>query len=290
MGLLRFELKSMAPEADKDIYFTPVEQNMVDEFISFREVGGLSNNWLYHIRQFITTYLDYVDWNIDKKKTLEYLNKIQKRYSITAYRKQVYQIRKFLSFIHIDWAKDINPPPEPHYMPKRITLDAINDTLLYFKEHRFHKQIKAIILLGISSGLRAEELYQLTLEDINLEKRTIYINHNPSNGQSTKTKMSRVSFFNEETKQAIIEYISFYHNSRLRCLFNQYHIERLFRDAPIQVKDLRKFFSQEWDRRGGPTSIKKILMGHSMRNDVDLMHYNAQSPDDLKQIYDKVMC
>jgi integrase/recombinase XerD len=58
---------------------------------------------------------------------------------------------------------------------------------------------------------------------------------------------------------------------------------------PLQVKDLRKFFSQEWDRRGGPTSIKKILMGHSLRNDVDLMHYNAQSPDDLKQIYDKVM-
>ena len=36
---------------------------------------------------------------------------------------------------------------------------------------------------------------------------------------------------------------------------------RKFKDALIQVKDLRKFFSQEWDRRGGPTSIKKILMG-----------------------------
>ena len=34
---------------------------------------------------------------------------------------------------------------------------------------------------------------------------------------------------------------------------------------------------------------KKILMGHSLKGDVDLMHYNAQSPDDLKKIYDKVM-
>jgi integrase/recombinase XerD len=63
----------------------------------------------------------------------------------------------------------------------------------------------------------------------------------------------------------------------------------LFKGAPIRVKDLRKFFSQEWDRRGGPTSIKKILMGHSMRGDVDLMHYNCQSEEDLKKIYDKVM-
>jgi integrase/recombinase XerD len=66
-------------------------------------------------------------------------------------------------------------------------------------------------------------------------------------------------------------------------------LERLFEESPIQVKDLRKFFSQEWDRRGGPTSIKKILMGHSLKGDVDLMHYNAQSEKDLKKIYDKVM-
>jgi integrase/recombinase XerD len=63
----------------------------------------------------------------------------------------------------------------------------------------------------------------------------------------------------------------------------------LFRNAPIQVKDLRKYFSQEWDRRGGSTSIKKILMGHSLKGDVDLMHYNCQSGGDLKRIYDKVM-
>jgi integrase/recombinase XerD len=75
----------------------------------------------------------------------------------------------------------------------------------------------------------------------------------------------------------------------VKCLFNQRYLERIFKNTSIQVKDLRKFFSQEWDRRGGPTSIKKILMGHSLKNDVDLMHYNAQSEEDLKKIYDRVM-
>jgi integrase/recombinase XerD len=48
------------------------------------------------------------------------------------------------------------------------------------------------------------------------------------------------------------------------------------------------FQKLEWDRRGGPTSIKKILMGHSLKGDVDLMHYNCQSEEDLKRVYDKV--
>ncbi len=66
-------------------------------------------------------------------------------------------------------------------------------------------------------------------------------------------------------------------------------MSKIITNAPIRVKELRKYFSQEWDRRGGPTSIKKILMGHSLKGDVDLMHYNCQSEEDLKKIYDKVM-
>ena len=138
--------------------------------------------------------------------------------------------------------------------------------------------------------MSAEELYQLEINDIDLDSRIVHINHNPNNGQSTKTKMSRISFFTDDVKDALSEYFTYFrNNNNLKQLFSQSHIMRLFRDAPIHVKDLRKFFSQEWDRRGGPTSIKKILMGHSMKGDVDLMHYNAQSPEDLKKIYDRVM-
>jgi integrase len=127
-------------------------------------------------------------------------------------------------------------------------------------------------------------------QDIDIDNKTVRINHNPKNGQTTKTQKSRVSFFTDETKQALMEYFDFYEkNNGLKWLFNFSHIRRIFRDVPIHVKDLRKSFSQTWDKRGGQTSIKKLLMGHSTRSDVDLMHYNGQSEDDLKQIYEKVM-
>ena len=108
--------------------------------------------------------------------------------------------------------------------------------------------------------------------------------------KTTKTGETRISFFTDNTATIISDYLRFYKDDcKLKYLFNHCQIRREFKNAPVRVKHLRKFFSQEWDRRGGPTSIKKILMGHSLKGDVDLMHYNAQSEEDLKKIYDNVM-
>ncbi len=242
------------------------------------------------VHHYLKNYLLYVDYRIDKTKSILYFKQIKEKYAIATYKKQMYQIIKFLTYYDIGWAKDIELPSDPVYYPKRINVEMIQQTLSHFEGHQYFKQIKAIVLLGASSGMRAEEMYQLNPEDIDVENRIIHINHNPSNGQTTKTFQSRVSFFTKEAEEAYIEYLAYFNNGcGLERLFSQTHMIHLFRNAPIRAKDLRKSFSQEWDRRGGPTSIKKILMGHSMRGDVDLMHYNAQSPEDLKAIYDRVM-
>ena len=197
------------------------------------------------------------------------------------------QIRKFLVYLDVEWARHINTPPEPYYTPKRVTHEDIQETLKCVSKHGL--RYVALTLLGASSGMRAEEMYQLNLGDIDLDNRTIRIRHNPRNGQTTKTGKSRIAFFNAETQLALQEFIkTFNENKKMKYLFLKKDCEIVFHDAPFQVKDLRKFFSQEWDRQGGPTSTKKILMGHSLRGDVDLMHYNYQSEEDLKKIYDKV--
>ena len=76
--------------------------------------------------------------------------------------------------------------------------------------------------MGSTSGMRAEEIYQLEIEDIDIENRVVYIYHNPSNGQTTKTRRNRVSFFNEEAQRSLLEYLDYYENSRcLKKLFIQ---------------------------------------------------------------------
>jgi len=167
-------------------------------------------------------------------------------------------------------------------------VEDINKTIQIFKNHPTGDRYITLTLLGATSGMRPKEMYQLQPENIDLENRVVHVNNDPDKGQTTKTKKNRIALFNEETRRAIEKYLQLYSNSnRIKQLFSKRQCERIFSKTSLQVKDLRKFFSQEWDRRGGSTSIKKILMGH--RGDVDLRHYNAQNPDDLKIIYSEIM-
>ena len=262
----------------------------VTEYLNILGLSGVTTDHLNEVKRALIRYLKYVNYKLDKAKSIEYFKKIQAQFSISYYKKQMYQIKKLLSYFKMEWASEIKLPPDPHYLPKRISAEDISNTLEYFGGDINYKRFKALTLLGSTSGLRAEELYALTPDDIDLENRIIHVRHDPKNNHSTKTGKSRVSFFTPQAKDALEEYLNEYSNgSRLRTLFSKKTLEIAFKDAPIQVKDLRKAFSQEWTRRNGSSGVKKILMGHSLRNDVDLMHYNAQSPDDLKQIYDKVM-
>jgi len=262
----------------------------IENFLNILELSGITSKHKKEVHRTLKNYSKYILFETNKVKSLSYFKHLKDTCSIAYYKKQMYQVRKFLNHLNVEWAKDIILPSDPVYYPKRISLDDIHETLSYFEEHKYFKQVKALILLGSTSGMRAEEIYQLEIEDIDIENRVVYIHHNPSNSQTTKTRRSRVSFFNEEAQRCLSGYIDYFENNRcLKKLFSQTHLERLFSSAPIRVKDLRKFFSQEWDRRGGPTSIKKILMGHSLKGDIDLMHYNCQSEEDLKKIYDRVM-
>ena len=267
----------------------PVKIEDLRAYLSLLEVNGLSNGWIYTIEHHLLKYLEFTGWMADKAKTLEYLKLLKEKASTSYYRKISYQIRKFLSYLNIEWAKDIKPPKEPDYEARRITAGDIIATIEYFRTSEYFIQLKALILLGATSGLRAEELYKLTMDDIDLANRVVYVRHNPKEGKTTKTSKSRISFFSMEAKEALEEYFNFFKHARLKKLFSKTHIERLFRKAPIRVKDLRKFFSQQWERLNGSYAVKELLLGHSIKRSVDLQHYTYLDEEDLRQVYEQVM-
>ncbi len=267
-----------------------VSKQQVEEYVSLREIEGLNKGWIKSIERFLLDYVDVVNWRVSKDTTFEYLKTIQKNFSISYYRKKACQIRRFLLYLDCDWAEYIKLPRIPQQQIKRVTIEDVHKTLEIFKNRKNGERYVALTLLGATSGMRPKEMYQLQPENIDLENMVVHVNHNPDDGQMTKTKKQRIALFDERAKQALEVYLQIYSKSKkLKKLFSKRQCERVFERSPLLVKDLRKFFSQEWDRSGGPTSIKKILMGHSLKGDVDLRHYNYQSEDDLKRIYDKVM-
>ncbi|MEM2508708.1 MAG: site-specific integrase, partial [Candidatus Thermoplasmatota archaeon] len=194
--------------------------------------------------------------------------------------KEALQIKKFLRYLKIEWADEIEIPKMKDYQPKRITIEDVKNLLSFIKNKDKFGRYKALILLGATSGMRAEEIYKLQKDDIHLNERKIVVR-----AEIAKTKKTRICFFSKETKEALENFL----RKDIEKLFPQDVIHKDFRFAPLKVKDLRKFFSQEWDRRNGNYFAKRILMGHSLKKDIDASHYTYLDEDDLKAVYDKVM-
>jgi len=267
-----------------------ITEQQLHEYLSLRKIEGSCPEWIQGIQRYLLRYLKYVNWKADREKTIHYLTLEQGKCFVSTYRKKVYQIRKFLVYCGYSWINEVKPPQEPEITLKRISTDDIRKTLNMVSTTGKGERYVALVLLGATSGLRSEELYQLTPDDIDLDNRIVYVRHAPSEGKTTKTKHSRVSFFTNEARHALSQYLTIYSGaSTLSPLFPKGQCIQAMKHTLVQVKDLRKYFSQQWDRFGGPTGAKKRIMGHSLKGDIDLSHYNYQSSEDLRVIYDKVM-
>ena len=102
-------------------------------------------------------------------------------------------IKQFLTFIGAsDIADQIKVPKRSKKVIKpdhiKALLAEVDEKI--DKEH-LRLRLRLAILLSVTSGLRAEELYRLRLNDIDIENRTIYVR-----AEIAKDYEDRVTFFN----------------------------------------------------------------------------------------------
>lgn len=82
----------------------------------------------------------------------------------------------------------------------RINLPTKEDLRIAFNTFETIRD-KALLLLYASSGLRRQEILDLTFDDIDLDKRMLAPNRN------CRTKHTYVSFYNEEAEKVLEEYL-----------------------------------------------------------------------------------
>ena len=195
-----------------------------------------------------------------------------------------------MRFLGISWASTIKLPKRTKKLPTRISINRLHSFLELDNEFDWSKEspkikslrLRAFLILGAVSGMRPHELYGLTPEQIDLNSRSIKLEH-------TKTDEPRYTFFNHEAQREIEMLLDL--KPKLP-LFPKRVIQKTFtamkdKTDNLQAMHLRKFFSSTSDKLGMPTGVKKRLMGHSINGDVDLIHYSALAFDDLKAIYDR---
>ncbi|KXB05808.1 hypothetical protein AKJ52_03020, partial [candidate division MSBL1 archaeon SCGC-AAA382C18] len=194
-------------------------------------------------------------------------------------------IKQFLDDHGVDWVDSIKNPKPSKNKPKIMNREDVQKFLERMEkadtEDKYIFRAKTAVILSDVSGMRPYEIYRLDWKDVSIDERIINL---PA--EKTKTKEERIVVFNDEVRE---------HLNRLKQLFPErpFHgksvylvTQKLDPKPNLKLKHCRKYFSQQWDRNGGPTSVKEMLIGHF--GNVDLTNYNGQLAEDLKKIHDGV--
>jgi integrase len=145
---------------------------------------------------------------------------------------------------------------------------------------------KAIFLLFATSGLRKHEVRNLTLNDVDIEKRMII-----PKGNESRTKRTWVTLFNAECEQALREYLQRSKLTPESRLFTEKAIRKTFKRGfartgiHITPQILREWFCCEMGELGVADRYVDAFCGRIPRS-ILARHYTDFSPERLKRIYD----
>jgi len=151
----------------------------------------------------------------------------------------------------------------------------------------FSLKYKALLLMYATSGLRESELLSATFSDINLEKRMVILSRNSS------TKQTWVTFFNEEAKEALMNYLATRKGGDKRVFPTERRsVIKMFRKigervgVDITPQKLRDWFCCEMGELSVPDRYIDAFCGRVPRS-ILARHYTDYSPERLKRIYDR---
>jgi integrase len=175
--------------------------------------------------------------------------------------------------------------PHQIFKPKQILN---KEQLVQFYKCLETVKEKALFMLYATTGLRRDEILSLKPEDIDFNKRMITPNNH--NGE---TKKSWVSFYNEETDEALKEYLTT-KKSRSQRLFpmQRNEVVELWKSArektgiDITPQKLRQWFCSEMLRLGVSETYVDAFCGRVPKS-VLARHYTDFSPQKLEEIYEK---
>jgi integrase len=178
--------------------------------------------------------------------------------------------------------------PKRTYLPKTVPS---KEELRRFFEALDEDRDRAFFLLAATSGLRRSELLNLSLDDLDLENRTVIPRHAHENGS---TKNSWVSCFNNEALSYLQRYLDNRptDNDKRLWIVGETAFRKAFNRANkktglhITPQVLRFWVANEMSRLGMSDRFIDALQGRTPRS-ILARHYSDFSVERLKEAYDK---
>jgi len=187
--------------------------------------------------------------------------------------------REYIDTEVADGFKISNIGPKPTSVPTKQELQSFYEALDTPRD-------KAIFLMYASSGLRATELVQLTMADIDEEERMLIPD------KESESKQTWVSFYNEEAAEAFEAYKPQREPSDERVfqmakptVVSMFQRTSKKSGVKITPQSLRRWFASEMASLGIDSSYIDAFCGRTPDSVLE-KHYLDYSPRKLKQIYD----
>ena len=260
---------------------------------------GTIKNYVHCINRFLIYFKNRNIEELNEFDIIEYLecNYLSKDCSANTYNLNICAIKYFYS---VNFNKDFNSKLLPRAkISKRLPQTIDKDTFLKILNGENNLKYKCWLLLAYYSGLRASEIAQIKIEDINSKEHKLKV--------MGKRKKERYTFLADITIKFLRYYYKneYYRNNiatkHTGYLFKSYNNEghicgnsivnyfvtlksKYNLDNNLTFHSLRHSFASNFIQAGGEPFVLKSMMGHSSFNTTAIYIHMGRDFNNLKGI------
>ncbi|WP_292942874.1 tyrosine-type recombinase/integrase [Olleya sp. UBA1516] len=229
-------------------------EQLLEIFCTYSKfIKGLSDNTIKRYSENINNFISLSEVNhfddINEQKVLAFFFKgrVERKWKSTTYRTYYMTLIVFFDWavanghLETNYVKGIELPKIPKSLPKNLSKQQTNlilETTLNFPcSHRFIRyRNHAILSTFVFAGIRKDELFKLTLDDVDIENRTLFIN-----GKGEKQRIIPISY---RLAEILKRYLKERQKLKKTCpaFFTSFRLNKAYTDAGLRrvVKSIRE--------------------------------------------------
>jgi len=185
------------------------DRNLKEFYRYLKLERGIKDKTLKRYEYDINKLIHKFEGKIRCEDVKNHLERIKNEYDEDTYRNVLINIRVFLRWLKFDWLEGFKVARRGSR--EYDTLPSLEDIRVFYYAID-HDEVRLIYLLYAVSGRRRDEILYLIRDEIDIENRCI----KPRSDNPTKRK--GVSFFNDEVKNNLIDYINSRNYKMKECL------------------------------------------------------------------------
>lgn len=282
---------------------TEKEREQTQRVIDTLKIGGKSEKTIANYVCAINRFLKYFEkkniQELNEIDIIEYLkhNYLNKNCATTTYNMNISAIKFFYS---VNFNKEFNSKLLPHAkLAKKIPTTIDKDTfasIFYGEKSLKHK---CWLLLAYCSGLRAEEIANIKLKDINADEHQLKVLGKRKKERFTVLpditirymRLYYKSYYCQPYNRRINQTGYLFEGYRYKCLTSNTivnyftSVKRKYNlDENISFHSLRHSFATNFIKSGGDPFVLKSMLGHSSLNTTSIYIHMGRDFNNLKGV------